>query len=143
MTAKENLEKLLDEKSSHGRNLTFAIDANDGLEISRIKQREKTIDSDIFAAQVLALKAEIAEVEAQLLVDGQNIVKAQELSRETDFLVASQNTILRGEIERLSGDAMAKLVGIKTAERQRNSTGARLSKLREKLSELLEKTTGL
>jgi hypothetical protein len=138
MTAKENLEKLLDEKSSLGRNLSFAIDANDGLEISKIKQREKTIDSDIFAAQVLALKAEIAEVEAQLLIDGQNIAKAQELSRETDFLVASQNSILRGEIERLNGDAMAKLVGIKTAERQRNFTGARLLELNRKLAEFVK-----
>ena len=74
---KENLEKLLSEKSSLGRDLRVAIDNGDGLEISRLKQREKTIDSDIFSAEIMALRSEIKEVEGQLLKDRQNVLKAQ------------------------------------------------------------------
>lgn len=135
---KENLEKLLSEKSSLGRDLRVAIDNGDGLEISRLKQREKTIDSDIFSAEIMALRAEIKEVEGQLLKDRQNVLKAQELSKETDSLVVSQISVLRGEIQRLNEEAMGKLVGVKTAEKQLANTGVKLSKLREKLANLLK-----
>jgi hypothetical protein len=132
-----NLEKLLLEKSLLGSDLLSAIDNNDGEEIVRLKQREKTIDSDIFSASVLALKSEINEIEAQLRIDRQNIVKAQALSKETDSLVISQVSVLRGEIQKLNNDALAKLVAVKTSEQQLATTGAKLLELREKLSNLL------
>jgi hypothetical protein len=138
MKEKEKLQELQEEKSSLESNLLLAIDASDGEEISRLKQREKTIDSDLFSAQILALRAEIDQVDAQLRLDREGISKAQALTKQTDALVISQVSVLRGEIQKLNNDSLAKLVAVKMAEQQLATTGARLRELREKLSELLQ-----
>ncbi len=140
---KENLQILLKEKSSLGKDLRLAIEKSDGVEISRLKQREKTIDSDIYSAEILAIQAEIRELEAQQALDRQNVVRAEELSKETRSLVSSQVGVLREEIQRLDNEETAKRVAIKIAERSANETGGKLMRLREKLSELLEKTMEL
>jgi hypothetical protein len=130
---KENLQILLNEKKSMGKDLRCAIEASDGVEISRLKQREKTIDSEVYSAQILALKVEIKELEAQLGLDRQNVLKAKETSKQTDSLVVAQITILREEIQRVNNEALAKLVAVKTAEKSANETGARLMELNQKL----------
>jgi hypothetical protein len=133
----DNLEKLLSEKSSLGSDLISAVENSDGSEIVRLKEREKTIDSDIFAASVLALKAQIGEIEAQLLIDQQNIIRAKQLSKETDALVGSQSSVLREELQKINSDAMMKFVAVKHAEKQLGDTGFKLAECREKLSKLL------
>jgi uncharacterized small protein (DUF1192 family) len=134
----EILQRLLLEKRNLGADLLSAIEKKDGDEIVRLKEREKTIDSELFSAQILALRAEIEEVEAQMWKDGENIVKAQALTKETDALVISQVGILREEIQTLNNDALSKLVGVRVAEQKRDATGARLRELREKLENLLQ-----
>jgi hypothetical protein len=134
---KENLQNLLNEKSSLGKDLRLAIEASDGEKISRIKQREKTIDSDIYSAEILAIQAEIRELEGQSVLERQNVVRAKELSKETGSLVGLQIGVLREEIQTLDNEATAKRVAIKIAETRANEIGGKLMKLREKLSEMM------
>jgi uncharacterized small protein (DUF1192 family) len=134
---KENLQILLKEKSSLGKDLRSAIEKSDGAEITRLKQREKTIDSEIYSTEILAIQAEIIQLEAQQALDRQNVVRAEELSKETRSLVSSQVGVLREEIQRLDNEETAKRVAIKVAERFANETGGKLMKLREKLLEMV------
>jgi hypothetical protein len=135
---KENLQNLLNERASLPSDLRSAIGSGNGSEIGRIKQREKTIDSDIYASEILAIQAEIRELETQQVLDRQNVVRAKELSKETRSLVGLQIGVLRQEIQTLDNEETAKRVAIKIAERLASETGAKLMKLREKL----EKITG-
>ncbi len=134
---KENLEKLLNEQGSLSSDLLCAIDANDGLEIVRLKEREKTIGSDVYCAEILALKAEIKELEMQLRLDGQNVLQAKEASKNADSLIGVQIGILREEVQKLNNEALSKLVAVKTSEKAVAETGGKLMKLREKLSLML------
>jgi ABC-type Na+ efflux pump permease subunit len=135
---KENLQNLLNEKSSLGKDLRLAIDANNGEEISRLKQREKSIDSEVFSAQILALKADIREVEARLALDRENVLQAKETSRQTDSLVVAQISVLREEIQRVNNESLAKLVAVKTSENCANETGGKLMELNRKLAEFVK-----
>jgi hypothetical protein len=135
---REILNNLEAEKSNLSKNLRLAIEASDGVEISRLKQRQSTIDSDVYSAQILAIQAEIRELEGQQALERQNVVRAEELSKKTGSLVGLQIGVLREEIQTLDNEATAKRVAIKIAERSANETGGKLMKLREKL----EKMTG-
>ncbi len=135
---KKILNNLEAEKSNLSKNLRLAIEASDGVEITRLKEREKTIDSEIYSAEILAIQAEIKELEAQSVLARQNVVRAEELSKKAGSLVGLQIGVLREEIQTLDNEATAKRVAIKIAERSANETGAKLMKLREKL----EKITG-
>ncbi len=134
---KENLEKLLNEQGSLSSDLLCAIDANDGVEIVRLKEREKTIDSEVFSAEILALKAEIKELETRLGFDRQNVLQAKETSKNADSLIGMQTSVLRGEIQKLDNEVMSKLVAIKIAEKGVFETEGKLAKLRERLSSML------
>lgn len=135
---KENLERLLSEKASLGRNLRLAVEAGDGVEISSLKQREKTIESDIYSAEILALQAEIRELQTQLEQANKKLLEAKETSLNTDSLVVFQVEILRGEIKRLNDDAFGKLIAVKTAEKVVFSTSGKLSEVRQKLAKMLQ-----
>jgi ABC-type phosphate transport system auxiliary subunit len=133
---KKILNNLEAEKSNLSKNLRLAIEASDGVEITRLKEREKTIDSEIYSAEILAIQAEIKELEAQSVLARQNVVRAEELSKKAGSLVGLQIGVLREEIQTLDNEATAKRVAIKIAERSANETGARLMKLREKLEKI-------
>jgi multidrug efflux pump subunit AcrA (membrane-fusion protein) len=134
---KQILNNLQAEKASLSSNLKRAIDEGDGQEISKLKQREQTIDSDLFSAKALLLKAKIAELEAKQALNFERLAQAKLDTKECDALASVQITTLREEITRLSDLSFKKLNAVKLTENEIREIGFHISEAKRELENLL------
>ncbi len=134
---KQILNNLQAEKASLSSNLKRAIDEGDGQEISKLKQREQTIDSDLFSAKAMLLKAKIAELEAKQALNFERLAQAKIETKECDALASVQITTLREEITRLSDLSFKKLNAVKLTENEIREIGFHISEAKRELENLL------
>ncbi len=74
---KKILNDLEAEKASLKSNLKRAIDEGDGQQITKFKQREQTIDSELFSAKALLLRAKIADLESKQALNFERLTQAK------------------------------------------------------------------
>jgi hypothetical protein len=131
------LNNLETEKASLSSNLKRAIDEGNFLEISKLKQREQTIDIDLFGAKALLLKAKISELEAKQRLNFERLEQAKLETKDCDNLAGVQITTLREEITRLTDLSFKKLNAVKLAQNQIGETGFHISEAKRELENLL------
>ncbi len=134
---KKILNDLEIEKGSLARNLKLAVDAGDFLEISKLKQREQTIDADLFSAKAMLLKSKIAQLESKQALNFQKLAQAKIETKECDVLAGVEIKTLRDEITRISGLSFKKLNTVKLTENEIREVGFHLSEARKELENLL------
>jgi hypothetical protein len=131
------LNNLENEKASLASNLKQAIDEGDFLEISKLKQREQTIDSDLFSAKALLLKGKIAELEAKQRSNFERLEQAKIDTKECDVLAGVEIKTLRDEITRISDLSFKKLNAVKLTENEIRDVGFHISEAKRELENLL------
>jgi hypothetical protein len=134
---REILNNLETEKASLSSNLKRAIDEGDGQEISKLKQCEQTIDSDLFSAKALLLKARISELEAKQTVNFERLAQAKIETKECDNLAGVEIKTLRDEITRISDLSFKKLNAVKLTENEIRDVGFHISEAKKELENLL------
>jgi hypothetical protein len=134
---KKILNDLEIEKGSLARNLKLAVDAGDFLEISKLKQREQTIDADLFSAKAMLLKSKIAQLESKQALNFQKLAQAKIETKECDVLAGVEIKTLRDEITRISDLSFKKLNTVKLTENEIREVGFHLSEARKELENLL------
>jgi hypothetical protein len=134
---REILNNLETEKASLLSNLKQAIDEGDFLEISKLKQREQTIDIDLFSARVLLVKARITELEAKQNSNFERLAQAKIETKECDNLAGVQITTLREEMTRLTDLSFKKLNAVKLTENEIRDVGFHISEAKRELENLL------
>jgi hypothetical protein len=134
---KQILNNLQAEKSALPNDLRRATDNEDFSEVSRLKQRQGTIDADLFSAKAMLLKAEIAELEAKQALNFQRLAQAKIETKECDALASVQILTLREEITRLSDLSFKKLNAVKLTENEIREMGFHISEAKRELENLL------
>ncbi len=134
---REILNNLETEKASLSSNLKRAIDEGDGQEISKLKQREQTIDNDLFSAKALLLKAKIAHLEAKQALNFERLAQAKLDTKECDVLAGVEIKTLRDEITRISDLTFKKLNAVKLTENAIREIGFHISEAKRELGNLL------
>jgi hypothetical protein len=134
---KQILDNLKAEKSNLPTALRKATDNEDFSEVSRLKQRQGTIDADLFSAKAILLKAKIAELEARQALNFERLAQAKIETKECDALASVQITTLREEITRLSDLSFKKLNAVKLTENAIREIGFHISETKRELENLL------
>ncbi len=134
---KQILDNLQSEKASLARNLRLAADNGDGAEISRLKQREQTIDSELFSAKAMLLKAKITDLESKQALNFQKLTQAKIETKECDVLAGVEIKTLRDEITRISDLSFKKLNAVKLTENEIREVGFHISEAKKELENLL------
>ncbi len=134
---KQILDNLKAEKSALPNDLRRATDNEDFSEVSRLKQRQGTIDADLFSAKAMLLKARIAELEAKQALNFQRLAQAKIETKECDALASVQITTLRDEIKRISDLSFKKLNAVKLTENEIREIGFHISETKRELENLL------
>jgi hypothetical protein len=134
---KKILNNLENEKASLASNLKQAIDEGDFLEISKLKQREQTIESELFSAKALLLKAKISELEAKQALNFERLAQAKLDTKECDVLAGVEIKTLRDEITRISDLSFKKLNAVKLTENEIREIGFLISEAKKELETLL------
>jgi hypothetical protein len=134
---REILNNLETEKASLLSNLKQAIDEGNFLEISKLKQREQTIESELFGARALLLKGKITELEAKQTLNFERLEQAKLETKDCDNLAGVQITTLRAEITRLTDLTFKKLNAVKLTENEIREIGFHISEAKRELENLL------
>ncbi len=134
---REILNNLEAEKASLKSNLKRAIDEGDGQQITKFKQREQTIDSELFSAKALLLRAKIADLESKQALNFERLTQAKLDTKQCDVLAGVEIKTLRDEITRISDLSFKKLNAVKLTENEIREVGFHISETKKELENLL------